>query len=467
MEPGTELSFAEKLMWQADLGGPEALPFFDCARSLWLILRLQGPLDQKALESSFNTVVQRHAVLLSRFVQRNGQPVRLTSMTESFRFTAIERPRDPLEDAHEIVKSEIKPRLERQFNLADGPLFRAMLMVLGSQEHILAVAVHHIVFDRWSKRLLESELQRSYSACVSGRTPDRKPLSVQYQDYVLWQREQLQTERACKLNHYWTNKLAGLPGLRLPCDGANGRAISTRSGSSWFTVPAEEVSRLVALSRQSRTTLAATMLAIFTLFLHQLSDMDDIAVGVPLSDRRRPEFEEVIGLFMNVVVVRTSIPDRITFQELLDRVRRSLVDACLHQDMPYGHLQQIIPARRPYRAVFNFMPRLPAAGPDFAGLQAHPLSIPAELRSLADLSLHVRYEAETLLCRVVYKADLFSEDHGWTFATQMRNLTKAVLQAPQNCLGDYFQKPIDLAEAARQSQESATDGTSFLSRRRL
>jgi non-ribosomal peptide synthetase component F len=197
------------------------------------------------------------------------------------------------------------------------------------------------------------------------------------------------------------------------------------------------VSRLVVLSRQSRTTLAATMLAVFTLFLFRLCGTDDIAVGVPLSDRRRPEFEEVIGLFMNVVVVRASISNGLTFLDLLDRVRRSLVDACVHQDLPYGYLQQIIATRPAYKVVFNFMPTLAGADMEWAGIRAEPLPTPMELQSFADLSLHLRHEGAALLCRLVYKADLFSEDCGQSFAAQIQALTTAVAQAPKNSVDTY------------------------------
>jgi hypothetical protein len=428
---GMELSFSEELFWQADVGGPQTLPFFDCARSLWLVLRLQGPLNQEALRAGLDAVVQRHEVLRSRFSARNGQPMRLISQFPSFSFTSIDRQSFPPANPYEMVEKEIKPLLE-QFDLACGPLLRAALVARSSDEHILAIAVHHIVFDRWSRRLLELELRRFYCASVTSSDPGIPPPTVQYQDYVSWQREQLNSERARKLSTYWTNKLSGLPVLALPCDGACGKRISTRSGTAWFTIPQEEVGRLVVLSRRSRTTLAATMLAVFILFLSRLCGTDEVAIGVPLSDRRRPEFEEVIGLFMNVVVVRASIPNGLTFLDLLDSVRRSLVEACTHQDMPYGYLQRTISTRPPYRVVFNFMPTLAGVDSEWAGVRAEPLPTPMELQSFADLSLHLRHEGGALLCRLVYKADLFSEDCGRSFAAQIQTFATAVLQAPQN-----------------------------------
>jgi len=164
---GMELSFSEELMWQADVSDPQTLPFFDCARSLWLVLRLHGALNKEALRASLETIVQRHEVLRSRFVARNGQPVRLISPSSSFSFTIVDGRNFPSVNPSEIVQKEIKPLLE-QFDLASGPLLRAALVELNSDEHILAIAVHHIVFDRWSRRLLELELRRFYCAFVTG-----------------------------------------------------------------------------------------------------------------------------------------------------------------------------------------------------------------------------------------------------------------------------------------------------------
>ena len=157
----------------------------------------------------------------------------------------------------------------------------------------------------------------------------------------------------------------------------------------------------------------------------------------PLSDRRRPEFEEVIGLFMNVVVVRTLIRNTMTFLDLLDHVRRGLVDACLHQDLPYGYLQQIIPTRPLYRVVFNFMPILVGTPLELADVRATPVETFTEIQSLADLSLHLRHEGKTLHCRLVYRADLFSRDCARRFTTQLQSLTKAALEDPRDHIDGY------------------------------
>lgn len=433
----TQLSFAEELIWQAEVGGATALPFFDCARNLSFVVRLEGPLNYNALSASLDAVVQRHDVLLSRFVTRGGRPVRLSPEPSSPGVTIIDLRNVPQEDPSDIVQRVIKPRVEGPFDLVRGPLVRAILVALAADEHILAIAVHHIVFDRWSKRLLESELKQFYDAYVTGGASDVRPLPAHYRDYIVRQREQLGSDRSRKLTQYWTNRLAGLPDLMLPCNPVCGEALPSCSGTSWFTIPPEDVNRLIILSRQFRTTMAATMLAIFKLFLYRVTGVDDIAVGVPLSDRRCAEFEQLIGLFMNVVVVRTSFAASMTFFDLLDRVRRNLVDACLHQDLPYGYLLQTIATKPPYKVVFNFMPAIQTPDFQLAGMRAKRLPLHVAHKPVADLSLHVSSNSGALLCRLLYKPDLFSAHAGRKFATQIQTLTKSILDAPQNCADEY------------------------------
>jgi Condensation domain len=432
-----ELSFGEELLWKADVRDPGVLPFFDCARSLSLTLRLQGQVNHEALRSALEAIVQRHDALRSRFVVQSGQPKRVSGLDPSIKLTVIDQSSVSPENWQGLLEHIIAQRVDGSFDLARGPLLLAALAAMGRGEHILHVAVHHIAFDRWSTRLLAHELTRFYEAHVTGRATELPPLPAQYQSYVQWQRQRLESEQSRKMIEYWLKRLDGLPDIDLRSDRAGSRPLSTRPGSSWFTIPAEDVNRLMALSRHSRATLATIVLAVFNIFLCRIGGTDDIAVGVPLSDRRRPEFESLIGLFMNVVVVRTSIAHSLTFMELLDRVRRGLVDACLHQDLPYGYLLKLVGARPLYRVVFNFMPSLPALEVKLIGANATLVQTATNPESVADLSLNVRADNGALLCRLLYKADLFSEACGERFAKQLQTLISAVLHAPNNRIDQY------------------------------
>lgn len=432
-----ELSFGEELLWKAEVRDPEVPPFIDCARSLSLVLRLQGLVNHDALRIAIEAVVRRHEVLRSRFVVQNRQPKRVSGRGPLIKLIMIDRSNVSLENQQDFLERVIAPQVDESFDLARGQLLLAILAALGHGEHILYIAVHHIVFDRWSSRLLARELSRFYEAHVTGQATELPPLPAQYQNYVQWQRQCLESEHGRKMIEYWLKRVDGLSDINLRSDRAGFRTLSSSPGSSRFTIPAEDVNCLMALSRHTRATPATIVLAVFKLFLYRISGTDDIAVGVPLSDRRRPEFEHLIGLFMNVVVVRTSISHGMTFMELLGRVRRSLVDACLHQDLPYGYLLKLVHSRSLYRVVFNFKPNLPASEVELTGVTTTLIPAVTEPESVADLSLHVRTDNGALLCRLVYKAELFSEDLGGHFAKQLKTLIGDILHAPYNRIDQY------------------------------
>lgn len=430
-----ELSFAEEQLWLADQASPAALPFADCVAGLSIAVRLVNPLNRLALEDSLTEIVRRHDVLRSRFQARDGRPVRLYGHPSRVALTTIDLRGTAGGDRSSAVQEHLARHVEQRFDLARGGLLRAMLIVLADDEHILAITVHHIVFDRWSKRVLCEELSQLYETFATARTPGLQPLPVRYDDYVRWQRERLDGPPGRELSEYWMARLSGLREQALNRDGDRAAMASTRSGSWWFTIPAEQARRLTVLSRRWRVTPTTVMLAAFTMLLHRLSGQDDIAVGVPLSDRRHPDFERLIGLFMNVVIVRIKMTPGMAFPDLLERVRRAIVDACRYQDMPYGYLAKVMQTRRPlHRVVFNFMPAIPASELELRDLQVERVEIEGERdrESLADLGLHMHHDKSgALACRVGYKADMFSSERIRELAAQFQTQVTAILDAPQ------------------------------------
>lgn len=431
------LSFAEEQLWLADQPGSTAFPFIDCTRSLSVVVRLEHSLNRQALQCSLDDIVRRHDVLRSTFVARQGRPQRLMRRSSSAALQTIDL-RCAGDDRQALVTRVLEEHVSRPFDLTRGPLLRAVLLSLADDDHVLAITVHHIVFDRWSKRVLARELKQFYEAYASGRTPVVEPLRSNYGDYVQWQRQQLDGPFSRELVAYWTAQLAGLSDVRLSGDLDCECVTSTRGGKWSFAIPEQDASRLDAMSRRCRVTLTTVLLAMFTLFLGRLSELDDVAVGVPLPDRRRPDFEPLIGLFANVVVVRTAIARGTTFLELLQRVRRALFDACRYQDLPYGQLLRMVGAQTPlHRIVFNFLSDIPASDVGLAGLRVTPLQVGTEHPAVADLSLHVRRQPAGLACRLVYKADRFSASWAQAFAAQFQTLITAVLDEPQKEVGAW------------------------------
>jgi hypothetical protein len=184
----TTLSFAEEQLWLAERAGTQASPFFDCAPTLSIAVRIEHALRREALKASLEAIVQRHDVLRSRFVVRHQGPVRRIHPSAAVKLSMVDPRQVDERERSACAEQTLASHVIRRFDLARGPLLRALLVALWDEEHVLAIAVHHIVFDRWSRHVLAQELGRFYEADAAGRTSDIEPLPARYRDYVAWQR---------------------------------------------------------------------------------------------------------------------------------------------------------------------------------------------------------------------------------------------------------------------------------------
>jgi hypothetical protein len=440
------LSCAEEQLWLALRPNGPGIPFFDCSTSVSLVVRIENVLNSPALKASLDHIVRRHAVLRSRFVVRDGRPFRLLRHADAAQLTTIDVSRISEAERPALVHEALRRHVNDAFDLTRGPLFRTLLVVLAEDHFVLAIVAHHLVFDRWSKRVLARELQLLYAAYAIGRRPEPERLDVGYDAYVRWQRRELASPADRELVAHWMAALSGMRGLTL-FDDRPGRLSASRAGEVRFTIPVADTGRLEAMSRQVRATPATVMLAVFTLVLSRMSGQRDIAIGMPLADRRRPEFEALIGLFANVVVVRTTVVDDASFLGLLASVRRAVVEACRHQDLPYGRLLETVGARTPlYRATYNFLPRIPASQVELEGLRVTPLHVPAQHRARTDLNLHVWLDRGALEGHFVFPADRVTVDQVRTIAAQLQRLVKDAMDDPHQVVGRFDVTPCRAGE---------------------
>ena len=444
VEGHQRLSFSEELLWFSDRARAGSIVFLECPFNLSMALRLENRLDVPALRSSLQEIVRRHAVLRSRYPERDGRPLRIIEASTRIPFPEIDLRSLPAPGQAAAVDRLLASQVHRAFDVQSGPLLRAGLLVLADEVHIFAVTVHHIVFDGWSRHVLSRELGALYYAYSTGQPCQLPEPSASYPDYVLWQHARLQGDTAHRLMEAWTARLGSPTELRLPSDQPPGHRTSGRAGSCHFTVPAQQTDALRALSRTNGVTVANTMLALFTLLLHKIAGALDIVVGVPISDRRRREFEDLIGLFNNVLVVRADLSGNPDFLALLKRVRKGLQDAYGQQDLPYWYFVKSQaaatgkPLNAPFRVVFNFMSHAPQHSQvEFEGLKVEALAVGNQPPSLADLSLHGRDQGDILACRLLYKPELFSSRLAERFADQFMTLLALVLDLPAIAIAEY------------------------------
>jgi len=328
------LSFAQERLWFIDRLEPGSAVY-----TMHLARRLGGVLDVAALARALGEIVRRHEVLRTTFAEVDGSPVQVIAPFGGFVL--------PVEDLSGLGEADREAALgrrdgeeaQRPFDLSAGPLFRAALLRLGEEDHVLLLSMHHIVSDGWSLGVLFRELSALYAAYREGRESPLPELPVQYADYAVWQREQLEGEALERQLSYWRERLAGAPELLgLPTDHLR-PAVQTYQGATVLTeLSPELLERLQALGRSEGATLYMTLLGAFQVLLAKYSGSDDVVVGSPIAGRTRGEVEALIGFFVNTLVLRADLSGDPSFREVLRQAREATLGAYEHQEVPFERL---------------------------------------------------------------------------------------------------------------------------------
>jgi thioesterase domain-containing protein len=311
------------------------------ANNLSFGLRLGGALNNAALELALRVILSRHEALRTTFDVVDGEPVQLVHR-DSPRVLAVTDLTEALEQ-EKAAYAAARQAAHTPFDLKDGPLLRVLLIRLGPEHHILLCTLHHIVADGWSLGLFARELVTCYAAFAEGVRPELRPPSLQYADCALWEREWLDSEDFRQQLARYANRLAGASTPPLPA-GAGGHSAAGASRAVWLSP--ELVSALRATASRQGATVFALSLTAFLILLWQMSGREDQIIGVPAARRSRVEFEEVIGLFSNIVVVRADLSGNPAFADLLGRAKEAMLEALAHEDIPFDRLVQALhPAR--------------------------------------------------------------------------------------------------------------------------
>jgi amino acid adenylation domain-containing protein len=401
------LSFAQERLWFLDRLEPGRATY-----NISAALRLAGVLDERALERSLGEIVRRHEALRTVFTEVDGSPVQVVAPFGGFPL--------PVEDLSGLgeanreaaLRQRAREEAARPFDLSAGPLFRAVLLRLGAEDHALLLSMHHIVSDGWSTGVLFRELSALYAAYREGGESPLPELPVQYADYAVWQREQLADDVLDRQLSYWRERLADAPALlELPTDRPRPAVQAYRGATVPVELSAELLERLQALGRSEGATLYMTLLSAFQVLLSKYSGSEDIVVGSPIAGRTRREVEELIGFFTNTLVLRTDLSADPTFRELLGRVREGTLGAYEHQEVPFEKLvAELQPERSLSHApLFQVMFTLQNAGGGGAALPGLEVSgAGAELEGAKfDLSLTLVATPRGLRGMLNYATDLF------------------------------------------------------------
>ncbi|MFJ4243824.1 amino acid adenylation domain-containing protein, partial [Streptomyces iakyrus] len=348
------LSFAQQRLWFLDQLAPGAVEYALLSPVAW-----NGPLDVAALGAALGGVVARHEVLRTRLVAgADGVPHQVIDEPAPFPLPVVDVSDclDPAESVRELAAVDAAV----PFDLATGPLVRATLFRLGTEEHVLALAIHHVVFDEWSDRIFHRELGTLYEAFRAGESDPLPPLEVQYADFAVWQRQWLDGELLERQLGYWSQRLDGAPTLELPTDRPRPPIRSTVGAVTRFEIPQETVESLRELSRECGVSMFMTLLSAYAVLLGRYAGSDDVVVGTPVANRNRAETEGLIGFFVNTLVMRTDLSGDPSFREVLGRVRETALGAYAHQDVPFEQVVEALVSERDrsrtplFQALFNY-----------------------------------------------------------------------------------------------------------------
>ena len=401
------LSFAQQRLWFLHQMDPS-----NAAYNMPLAFRLSGQLEVEALQWSLDEIVRRHEILRTTFDVLDQVPAQLVAATGDLKLAVTDFSSLPPSVSEAEAERLASEETQRPFDLVNGPLIRARLMRLGSNEHVLLVTMHHIISDGWSQTVLLNELSALYEAAVAGRTSPLPELSIQYADFAEWQREWLTGELLDQQLEYWRNHLRGAPpSLELPTDRPRPALQSFNGARHSFVLSRDLSARLMELSRREDATPFMTLLAALYVLLYRYTGETDIVVGTPVANRNRHELESLIGFFVNTLALRVDLSGNPTFRELLARVREVSLGAFAHQDLPFDMLvEELSPIRDPSRnPLFQVMFALHNT-PEAASLQLDLGIRPVDVktgRAQFDLTFDVTEVDGQFDVSLVYNTDLF------------------------------------------------------------
>jgi amino acid adenylation domain-containing protein/non-ribosomal peptide synthase protein (TIGR01720 family) len=419
------LSFAQRRLWFLYQLDKDSLAY-----SLPVTLRLKGTLEVTVLRDALACLVERHAALRTRFEELKGPPRQRVLPPSPIALPLEDLRAYPRAERHAVAGQRVLDEVRRPFDLVEGPLIRARLLRVAETEHLLMLNQHHIVSDGWSTGLMIRELAHIYGALIGGVAPQLPDLPIRYGDYAAWERARMQGERLERALAYWREQLAGAsPQFDLPTDRPRPPVSSGRGGRVVRTLSPALTSALRSLSRERGVTLFMTMLAVFDVLLYRLSGQGTLLVGSPITLRTRSELEGVVGFFVNTLVLRADLDGQSTFDEVLDRVRDTVLGANAHRNVPLDMLVSVLHPDRTlgapplFQVMFDLQPELPPVSA--GGVTFRPVDPPEGVAKF-DLTLDVIEREAELVTALEYDADLFEAETAQRWLARYETLLAAI-----------------------------------------
>ncbi|MCP4700190.1 MAG: amino acid adenylation domain-containing protein, partial [Gammaproteobacteria bacterium] len=427
------LSSGQKGLWFIYQADPEGSPY-----NVPLAYRIEGKMDVGVLKSAFRLLRRRHPLLTARIEMQDGEPVGITDPDAELYFETGKI--DPSDENESFLKSKVR----ETFDLEKGPLMRVYFFSSSATVHILLVTIHHIILDGTSSAILLEDLKRFYKAGLTGERVILPRLKASYADFADWQTRMLASETGEEHKKFWLEKFSsGFPQMDLPVDHLKSDDRLAEIAICKSGVNPELTARLKEITLENKVFMFSLLLSAFKVLLHRYTGQEDILVATPAEGRSRPEFENLVGFFVNMIMIRTELSGDISFLELLKKVQSGASDALIHQDYPFPELvkhlgkKQNRTASPLYQVSFLFQNWIKTFGSEALGdnLVLTPLF---ELYQEENIDLTVEmFESETeYLVFFKYNTAVFEADAIRRMSDHFQTLLENIADDPSRKIAD-------------------------------
>lgn len=422
------VSFSQRrLLFMQQMEGPSS------SYNIPLAFRFKGKMNFEALQQALSQLVDRHESFRTTFTQKDGDFYSTISSNGELAMARINIDSAQVEARESELMQILQQEAKKIFSIFESSLYRFLLVKVGEHDNVLMITMHHVISDGWSLGVLSRDLIEIYNSLVLIRSPELPNLTVQYADYTNWQIEWAKREDAKRLTDYWKHQLNGIPTLlELPTDFPRPPEQKYRGQTKSFRIDSVLYERLLSFNKANQSTLFMTLLAAFKVLLSRYSGQTDVVVGTTMANRRKREVENVIGFFMNTVVLRSNLDRNKAFTLLLDEVKQTVISADLHQDIPFEQLVEELSPKRslshsPLFQVMVIFNNFPVENIDMADLEVSRCPVPNDI-SKYDLTLTFNESEGTLSGGIEYNVDLFKGETIDRLLNHFHNIIECVCE---------------------------------------
>ncbi|ELS49666.1 thioester reductase domain protein [Microcystis aeruginosa FACHB-905 = DIANCHI905] len=402
--------------------------------------QIEGNLDIDIFRKALETIMQRHELLRTCFQEVDEIPRQIIKPKIQLNL--------PLVDLQSLSSREQTQELERlteqeiytPFDLTQAPLMRTFLVKLKADSYLLFLSLHHSIFDGWSMKVLLQELSHLYEAFLQKQSNPLPDLPIQYGDFAVWQRQQLQGDKLTQEVNYWQQQLTGIPPLlEIPTDHPRPPIQTFKGNNCTFKLSPELSQHLKNISQTSTATLNMTLLTAFNVLLYRYSRQEDIVIGIPSGNRHFPEIEPLIGCFVNTLPIRTQFKENLSFQALLNQVKQVFLEAYEHQDLPLEKVVEVVNPERNisysplFQVMFSWEDMLHINHFSMADLKLTPVRMNALIAQF-DLTLAMQETTEGLVGSFDYNCALFNQDTIERMITHFQTLLEGIAVNPEQSI---------------------------------